>query len=188
MELSFVNLLRQVALFAHIVLFAFAFVAIARADIDLLRGRTNSGQMRAVGKYVSLLLVGLWMSGMLLIALDVGFDFSAIAAKPKLATKLTVVCLLTVNGVLLHSFAFPQLINGKRLTPSVTALCAVLGGVSSASWLFASFVGTARIIAPAMTYGRFMTLYIVLLVAAVVCALMAVQRARLGVATELLPS
>ncbi len=188
MELSFVNLLRQLALFAHIVLFAFAFVAIARADLDLLRERTNSGQMRAVGRYVSLLLGGLWISGVLLIALDVGFDFAAIAAKPKLATKLTVVCLLTVNGVLLHSFAFPQLMSGKRLSPSVAALCAVLGGVSSASWLFASFVGTARIIAPAMTYGRFMSLYTVLLIAAVALALMAFQRARLGGSTELLSS
>lgn len=36
----------------------------------------------------------------------------------------------------------------------------MLGAISTVSWLFASFVGVARLIAPAMSYGGFLLLYL----------------------------
>ena len=49
---------------------------------------------------------------------------------------------------------------------------AVLGAVSSVSWLYASFVGVARLIAPQMTFLMFFGLYAVMLIGAIGVAML----------------
>ena len=162
----------QLLLFAHILAFAFAIVAVLRADLALLTAlRIDPSWPLAVGRPIFALLVLLWLSGGALTVIEYGFDLAAIAAKPKMMAKLTVVTLLTVNGFLLHSVAFPLLARPPRRPRIAALVCTVLGAVSTTTWLFAAFVGEARLIAPHMRYADFMLLYLAALALALGVAL-----------------
>ena len=138
---------RQLLLFGHTLAFAFAIVAVFREDVALLRARrVDADKLEATGRTIARLLGLLWLTGAALILLDIGLDWSALANKPKLAAKLTVVSLLTANGLLLHWVVFPMLTKPQRSPGFASAVCAVVGAVSSVTWLFASFVGVARLI------------------------------------------
>lgn len=94
---------------------AFAIVAVLREDMALLTARRiDTMRLADTERLLTRLIALLWLSGLALIVLDIGFDAAALLAKPKLAAKLTVVSLLTINGLLLHRIAFPLL---KHLQP-----------------------------------------------------------------------
>ena len=152
---------RQAALFLHLVVFAFAFVLVVQADIAMLRGDYAAGtrDLHADARATAWLLLALWLTGGTLIALGSGFSVSALTASPKIAAKLTVVTILTVNGTLLHLFAFPRLTGELPLSRSGITLCVTLGAVSSVSWLTATGIGVARIIAPLLDYAHYIGLY-----------------------------
>ena len=135
-----------------------------------LVGESGAGKSM-IGRTIARLLGLLWLTGAALILLDLGLDWAALIAKPKLAAKLTVVSLLTANGLLLHWVVFPMLTKPQRSPGFASSVCAVVGSVSSVTWLFASFVGVARLIAPAMTYTGFLTLYGLSLAAGLVVSL-----------------
>jgi hypothetical protein len=167
-------LLRQGLLFLHLVAFAIAFAEIVRADWRLLRAaRIDFGALHATAGLVGLMLLLLWATGLGLIALDTGFDPAAIAGKPKLVAKLIAVTVLTGNGVLLHHFAFPQLRSGAR-SPSRLTLIAALGAISTVTWTYAAFVGSARLIAGAMSLEAFLALYGIGLVTGIAVAVIVV--------------
>ena len=111
----------------------------------------------------ALCLAGLWLTGLALIGLDTGLNPAALAAKPKLLAKLTVVGLLSLNGLALHRYAFPALSAPAALPKRAARWCALFGAISSVSWLYAAFVGCARLIAPWMDYTAFMALYAIAL-------------------------
>jgi hypothetical protein len=170
---------RQILLFGHALMFAFALVAVVREDRALLSAtQIDTARLAAAGRQVSALLGGLWLSGLAMIAMQPGLDLAGHLGQPKLAAKLTVVSLLTGNGVFLHLIAFPLLARRQRNPRRVATVCAVLGGVSTATWLYASFVGLARSLAAQMTYAGFIALYAVVLVTGVAVALV-VGRPRL---------
>lgn len=164
--------MRQVVLFAHLMAFAFAIVTILQEDFALLRAaQFDVVHLQRTGKMIIWLLGTLWLTGLMLIAMDVGFDVAVLAQKPKLAAKITVVMLLTLNGFFLHFIAFPAL-SSAHTTPKWGArLCALLGVFSSVSWVFASFVGVSRLVAPMLSYFDFLLLYGLLLVAGSVVAI-----------------
>ena len=178
-----VLLARQGLLFLHLVAFALAFAEIVRADWRLLRAtRIDFVALHATAGLVGLMLLMLWATGLGLVGLDTGFDPAAIAARPKLVAKLIAVTVLTANGVLLHRFAFPQLQGGAH-SPSRLGVIAALGAISTVTWTYAAFVGSARLIAGAMTLEAFLALYGVGLVAGVAVAVIIVApilRARLA--------
>lgn len=151
---------RQLLLFAHLIGFALAFAAILREDVALLKAqRLDVDQLAATGRTIAWLLGFLWVTGTGLIWLEVGMDMALLAAKPKLLAKLAVVGVLTLNGVLLHWLALPMLAQPPYSHRGAATLCAALGAVSSVSWVFASFLGAARIIAPLLSLVGFMALY-----------------------------
>lgn len=169
-------LARQGLLYGHALLFAFAIVIILREDLSLLRARRiDAVALQRTQQHIVWLLTLLWLSGGLLIVLDTGWNLALALAKPKLAAKLSVVTLLTVNGVLLHRLAFPMLTQAQARPLHAASVCAVLGAVSSVSWLYASFVGVARLIAPSMAYTHFLTLYALALLAGLSVAWIAVR-------------
>jgi hypothetical protein len=150
---------RQGLLFLHLVAFALAFAEIVRADFRLLRApRIDFAGLDTSARLVGVALLALWITGLGLVALDTGFDPAAIAAKPKLVAKLIAVTVLTGNGVLLHHYAFPVLRSGARSHVRVATIAA-LGAVSSVSWTYAAFAGSARLIAGAMSLEGFLLLY-----------------------------
>jgi len=165
---------RQLFLFAHLIAFALAFAAILAEDLALLSSRQiDQDKLVATGRTIVRLLATLWITGATLIVMDVGWDLAALLDRPKLLTKLTVVSVLTLNGWLLHQFAFPVMTSPSLDKPGHGAtLCAVLGAVSSVSWLYASFVGVARLIAPKLGLLGFMSTYVMCLATGVAVGLL----------------
>lgn len=165
---------RQLLVFSHLFLFAFAVVAVLKKDMDFLQGKPiDFNEMRTMGYKLGWTLFCLWLTGAALIYMAVGTDLSALLSNGKLMAKISVVLVLTLNGVLLHLFAFPKL---KNPTPRAAEVCLFLGAISSVSWAFASFIGAARAVAPHFIYQDFMGLYLIALVASITVALLLMRK------------
>jgi hypothetical protein len=174
MEISVIA--RQALLYGHIIAFALALATILKEDVRLLRAqRIDSASLLASAKLVKWLLLALWVTGVPMVMLDIGTDVSLLLGKPKLLAKLIVVGAVTLNGILLHLVAFPM-VTGKPKNPNRAAtIAAMLGAVSTTSWLYASFVGAARHVAPYFSLYDFVILYLLLLAVAVPFAILAVR-------------
>ncbi len=146
--------------FAHLLAFASAAAAIAFGDFALFaRRRIDAALLARAARVVAWSLAALWATGLALTWIDTGFAPAALASRPKLLAKLSVVTLLTLNGVALHRFAFPRL-TGRRIADRAELRAIVLlGGMSAATWLFAAFLGVARPLAGVLGYGGFMVMY-----------------------------
>jgi hypothetical protein len=165
-------LARQGLLFVHLVAFAIALSAVLREDLAIIKAREiDLHRLAGTARAVTRALVILWATGLALVALDTGLNVHALTASSKLAAKVFVVSALTANGLALHALAFPLL---SRPSPGRVAslVPAVLGAISTASWLFASFVGVSRVIAPSLTFSDFMALYGVSLAGAIAIAVL----------------
>ncbi len=165
------SLIRQGVLFTHLVAFAIALSAVLHEDVALIKARRIDLQRLATAaRTVTYALSVLWVTGLALLAFDVGLDPRALVASPKLAAKLVVVSALTANGLALHALAFPLLRRPGTLDRSRLIVPVALGAISTTSWLYASFIGVSRVIAPALSFTDFMALYGVLLAGAAAVA------------------
>ena len=167
-------LVYQTVLIAHLFSFAFAIVLVAKADWAMLSGAYHDGR-RNLGKdarNTAFWLAMLWISGLALIGMGLGFDVSAIMANGKVFAKVTVVAILTLNGLFLHFYAFPVFAKPRgKITNFQILVCSVSGAISSVSWLFASLFGVARKVAPFMSYQNFMAVYLLCLMGGLAIAL-----------------
>jgi hypothetical protein len=164
------ELVRLGLLFVHLLAFAAAFVGIAFGDHALFaRRRIVPELLRSAMRMVVLALAVLWITGLALVALDTGFVWRELLARPKLLAKLSVVLLLSANGWLLHHWIFPRMQPDSAATRaqalSVAGVASVLGGFSAVSWLVAAFVGIGKPVTAALGYGGFMALYALALLA-----------------------
>ncbi|MBC7938280.1 MAG: hypothetical protein H7Z19_00720 [Chitinophagaceae bacterium] len=182
---------RQGALFVHAMAFAIALATVWREDLALLRTRrVSTARLAACATTLTWALAVLWASGLLLIGLQVGSDLQALVANPKLVAKLLVVSALTANGMALHALAFPKLHAGAgpgRMAPGEALLPVVLGAISSASWLAASFVGLSRLVAPTLQLSDYLALYAAMLVGAVLLAVAVFRPQRWQLAASVNP-
>jgi len=159
---------RQLLVFIHLLAFAVALSDVLREDWQVLVSRHLDGKrLAATARRVSWTLALLWVTGITLVGMEVGSDLSLLAGKPKLVMKLIVVSVLTVNGGLLHALALPALSGRRTASRSALALAPVLGAVSTVSWLFASFTGAARVVAPYLRLPQYLGLYFAALAAGV---------------------
>jgi hypothetical protein len=111
-----------------------------------------------------------------MVMMEIGTDVSLLLDKPRLLAKLIVVGALTLNGILLHLVALPM-VTGKPENPNKAAtIVATLGAVSATSWLYASFVAVARIVAPYFSLYDFVMLYLLALALAVSFAILVVRK------------
>jgi hypothetical protein len=155
-------LLNQAVLFAHVIAFAITVSAVLREDLRwLLERRVDAARLQRTARVVSCGLLVLWGTGLALWAFAAAASPVPWGLTPKLGAKLVVVSLLTVNGWALHAWVFPRLKSSGHADPLSQRLPKVLGGISSASWIVAAFVGTARPIAGVLSFAGFMGLYAV---------------------------
>lgn len=170
-------IVRQALLYGHIIAFALALAAIIKEDAHLLlrAKRIDSASLHATAKSVKWLLLALWVTGVPMVMMDIGTDVSALLGKPKLLAKLVVVTALTLNGFLLHLVALPMIMGKRRDANKAAAIAAALGAVSITSWLYASFVAVARIVAPYFSLYDFVMLYLSALAIAVSFAILVVR-------------
>ncbi len=172
-SLPLLPLLRQALLFAHTLAFAVALGAVLREDLALLSARKVAlPRLRAVARLLTRALIALWLTGLGLVVADIGFDAAAIAASPKLTAKLLVVSALTLNGLALHRLAFPAL---QRAGGALPVLPVLLGAISTASWVVATFIGVSRLVAAQLDLGDYLLLYGLALLTAVAVALWLVR-------------
>lgn len=178
--MDFCLLLNQGVLFAHVMAFAMTVSAVLREDLRwLLNRRIDAAKLQRTVHTVSAGLLVLWATGLALWAFAAAASPVPWAWSAKLGAKLVVVSLLTLNGWALHAWVFPSLRAGGPVDPLSRRLPAVLGAFSSASWVFASFVGVARPIAGVLSFANFMGLYALSLSLALLLALaLAARRAR----------
>ena len=168
-----ITLLHQAVLYGHVTAFAIAFSAVLREDLALLRSRgLDLARLSHTARTLTLALAALWFTGLGLLAFEFGVDLDRLFATPKPVAKLLVATALTCNGLALHSWAFPGLNAGDLRSAS---LAVILGATSSVSWIYAAFMGVARVVAPSMSLSDFMTAYVALLLAAVVGALLFIR-------------
>ena len=170
MEFDYIS--HQIVLFTHLIAFAFATSEIFRADWNFLNSTVlNVAELKSTARRVKWLLSTLWLTGLGLILMKFGFDFEALAQQPKILSKLVVVAVLTINGIAIHTVCIPLLEGRLRPFPFAAAAVAILGGVSTSTWIYAAFIGSARIVAPHWTFEVFMSLFCVALLMAVLIAI-----------------
>ncbi|MBC8058563.1 MAG: hypothetical protein H7Y61_18490 [Rhizobiales bacterium] len=171
--------IRQALLVVHAGAFAFAFSTVLREDWALVRTRQiDIASLARAARTLTRALIALWATGLALMALQLGFDAGAVLESPKLAAKLLVVSALTFNGMALHALVFPRLLVRPGDGPVVLPTRAVvLGAVSTASWLVASFIGLSRMVAPSMRLSDYLAVYAAVLAIAVGTALIAMRPA-----------
>jgi hypothetical protein len=176
MEISVLVLVRQALVYGHIIAFALAVATVLKEDVRLFRvERIDAASLLASAKLVKWLLLALWATGIPMVMMDVGTNVSLLLGNPKLVAKLIVVGALTLNGILLHFIAFP-LLTGKPKNPDQAAtIAATLGAVSVTSWLYASFLGASRIVAPYFSLFDFVMLYLFALAIALLVAILVVR-------------
>ena len=159
-HLNVSDVTRMGLILAHLVTFALAVTGISFGDVAIFRDRRiDADLLQASAKLVTGALVMLWITGIAIIWIDTAFDPAVVLARPKLLVKLTVVELLSLNGALLHHFAFPRFSSPQKDRHAAALMPAVLGAVSVSTWLFAAFVGVGKAVAVVLGYMGFMTLY-----------------------------
>lgn len=95
-------------------------------------------------------LVGMWVTGLMLVYVRTGFVLDSIT--PKLWTKLGIVSVLTINAYLIGRVALPQFRQGIGRAPlelpmRVKLFGGMLSSLSMASWLLALALGTSKVLA-----------------------------------------
>jgi hypothetical protein len=158
-QIDSVSVFRVCLVYLHILAMIIAFIGIAFGDFAIFwEQKINVKIFKKSAQIVLLSLLALWLSGFLIIFID--NNFSVIMSKPKLLAKLTVVTMLTINGVLLHRYAFPLLLGEKKYSLSKSGLiCSLLGAVSLTTWLFSIFVGIGGLLTSFLGFSGFMILY-----------------------------
>lgn len=153
------DLTRMALVFAHVIACAIAVGFAFFADFRVLKARgtlrpRDLEVVHQVATFVVVALLALWVTGAGIVLLDVGHvpSMDELLARPKVAAKLFVVSVLTLNGVLLHVYALPRM-NRIDLASSM------IGGVSATSWMFAVFLGVGKPLATLLSAGQFLLLY-----------------------------
>lgn len=166
------EIVRMGWVYTHLLAMVAAGASIAFADYALLGGkRLDKALLKQACRFVLLTLLALWASGLAIIWVDTHFVLGNLLAKPKLLAKLSVVTLLTLNGLILHHHVFNKV--GRSLKAAGKAeFAVVLGAISTVSWLYAAFLGLAGPLVAVLGYSGFMAIYAALLVPAIAIALL----------------
>lgn len=154
------ELVRSLLIFMHLAAMIAAGISIAFGDYAILRHRpANRDLMVKASRAVTWSLVGLWVTGLSVISLDMSTVSLTLSKAPKLQAKLAVVLILTVNGFLLHRYTLTALGGRQQPTEQQVRLAAILGAVSATSWGYAMFLGVAKAWAPILGVTGFLLLY-----------------------------
>jgi hypothetical protein len=152
MDLEF---FRLAVVYGHLIACSVAIGSIFVSDLGLVRqliaGNPLRGQepkhLQDLQRTVTVALFALWISGALLVAIDVAGKGMSYFDNPKLQAKIIIVCLLTLNGILLHNTVLPLMKKAKSLLSlswNQSAFAIFTGTFSAASWFYAALLGVGR--------------------------------------------
>lgn len=173
-------------LFIHLIACCFAIGLILLNDIEtvnkILKDPHSSCDMNDLYKVktvVSLALIVLWISGIALISIEMITKGGVALENPKLQAKILIVAFLTINGVFLHKTILPLIEkfgSVLKLPQNNRRLAILVGSISGVSWIYAAFLGMARMLAwkypliqllalyPVMIIGGFITMLVLVTV------------------------
>jgi hypothetical protein len=175
---GFGQMLTTLLVFIHLLATCIAVGVLLIQDFSLARAqgkplaKPEIVELKLSATRVSFALVALWVSGIALVT-NGYLGHPDYVLNEKIWAKITVVFVLSLNGLLLHYYAFPLITTGKGLNGlklSQKTLIALSGSVSSTSWLFACYLGIARPWNFSITYGSMMLIYFSLIVITFVVA------------------
>ena len=139
----------------HLAGLVMGFGAAALADFTVLREaifkpirQQTIDMVRGLSHIVFVGLALLWASGIALVWLRASAD-PHMLMNQKIWAKVAIVCILTVNGIAVHGFAFRELQSrcGLRLfnlqQPEQMGKLSLIAAISSVSWMMPIVLGTA---------------------------------------------
>jgi hypothetical protein len=169
--IDWMAVVRMALVLTHVFAMAAAFAGIAFGDYAIFaRKRVDAALLSKAAAAVTVALLTLWVTGLTIIWLDTHFDWSVLSGKPKLLAKLTIVTLLSINGMVLHFVGFTRLCADHAEPLRAARLPAVLGAISVVTWLYSAFAGLAHPLAPVLGYGGFLVLYLIVVCVAITVA------------------
>lgn len=145
-------MLKNALTFFHLLAMAVAVGKMLDYDFRFLRSvhRLPSPQLlqdlSATRATMTLALIALWFTGAVLVYMGYAQNPDYLMNE-KLWTKILTVSALTLNGMLMHHFAFPILKQGGvflELPQHQMLALTLFAAISSVSWLYAAFLGIAR--------------------------------------------
>lgn len=149
--------------YGHLLAIAVGLGTAAQAEVSMIRGRRNIIRAETVSdlnfrhRIIVISLIGMWITGLALVALRTGFRPDAIT--PKLWAKLAVVALLTLNAMMISRLALPLFdrCKGRRMIdigPWRKLAFLLFAGISNTSWLIALSLGSSLLVktAPAQVF------------------------------------
>jgi hypothetical protein len=153
MELEFS---RMALVYAHLIACFAAIGLILMSDIAMVKQlisgdpheRMDPKHLQDLQNTVA--LAARWATGAGIIALDASVKGWEYFANPKLQAKITVVALLTLNGILLHHRVLPlmkkagTLLNMSFSLRSFAVFAGSVSAVSAVSWFYAAMLGVGR--------------------------------------------
>ena len=172
-------MLKTFIVYAHLLSACVAVGILLIQDLALAKSKGNPLSNSAIKELTSsaeimfMALIALWISGLSLVLVGYLDNPQQYLMNPKLWAKFTVVALLTLNGIALHYFSFPRVISRKGLLGLPTfeqVLVTLTGALSSASWLFACYLGIARNWNHTVSYSFVMFIYSGLVICAFIVA------------------
>lgn len=172
-------MLTTLLIYLHLLATAFALVELLNFDRRLLRSlhrplAAADLERLAIARHtVALALAILWITGLWFVVVGVDAEPGVYLSNQKLWMKLFIVALLTINGALMHFVGFGRLRPGVVFSDlPFPQQCILLGmGVfSTVSWLFAAFLGIARVWNHTVSFEHLLVMYGGLLVGGFVAA------------------
>lgn len=150
------QILIDFARYAHVLSVAVGFGGAFLADFHML---SRLGQpvdddtlttLHVCHKIVTGSLVAMWITGIVMIGIRTGFVVESFS--PKLFSKLITVSILTANAILIARFAMPLVEKSRgrnlmNLSLATKLRLAVIGAVSTTSWLVAMAMGIIKVLA-----------------------------------------
>lgn len=174
--------------YSHLIAACVAIAVIFFQDAALMKWRGRAMDQKAVNDLhrdanrIVTFLILLWITGLALVILG-QMNNPAYLLNQKLWAKFTVVSILTLNGLLLHSYSFPLVSSSKGLLglrKSGQLFVLVTAVISLVSWLFACYLGIARHWNNVAPFSYVMTVYTVLLCISMIGGLLYLRFWRTG--------
>ena len=111
------------------------------------RQRQDPGHLELLQHTITFALVALWITGIALVSRDAALAGWSYYLNPKIQAKIVIVCLLTLNGMVLHHAVIPALKKAGtllNLSFGKHMLALLAGSVSAVSWFYAAMLGIGR--------------------------------------------
>ncbi|WP_137819711.1 hypothetical protein [Pseudomonas sp. 2FG] len=170
-----VEFLRLGVVYFHLIACCVAIGLVLTSDIAMVKqllkgdasGQHDDAHMESLQKTVVLALVALWITGIAIVGIDYAGKGMEYFLNPKLQAKVTIVMLLTFNGVLLHRAVLPALQKAGsllKLSFNLRMLALFSGALSGVSWFYATLMGVGRPLAWKYSLVELLAAYPVLIV------------------------